>query len=101
MDTGIDSTGHIGQFKSIDEYLPTIKKGVTTKDQMVAALGEPQNDTTSSYSEILLFRGETPFWKSGGVGQLLMGRAQIKILYVTLQNGVVTDYTLQQTWVNQ
>ena len=31
MGTGMDSTGRIGEYKSIDEFLPTVKKGVTTK----------------------------------------------------------------------
>ena len=68
---------------------------------MIDALGEPTNDTMTSNYELLTFNGETPFWKTGGVGQLLMGKTQIKSLMVIITNGVVSDYTLTQTWVNR
>ncbi len=51
--------------------------------------------------EQLTFTEETPFWKSGGVGSLLVGRQQVRTLIVTLKDGVVLDYVLDQRWVNR
>jgi len=102
MGFGMDSSGHIAEYKHIDDVLKTIKKGKTTGEELVAALGEPVNDMQlSEDTETLTFRDEEPFWKTGGVGQLFAGRTQAKTLMVTLRRGVVQTYVVQKTWVNR
>jgi hypothetical protein len=102
MGFGMDSTGRVAEYKQIDDVVKTIRKGKTTRDELVAALGEPVNDMQLiEDTETLMFNDEEPFWKTGGVGQLFAGRTQVKTLMVSFKRGVVQTYSINKTWVNR
>ncbi len=87
----------ITRVHTIGEVVPLIRVGVTTRDQIVAALKEPatsQFDSTGM--ETTAFVQNVSLGKSGGFMQLLTQRGPVKkVLVVMFKQGVVSYFTVQ------
>jgi len=96
----IEPSGKIsGATTTIPEIIPQIEKGVTTKQELISKLGEPSTTMTDSEgNEILMFSERAPIGEGGVWGFLNPGRSKIRILNVTIRNGIVTDFSSMETW---
>jgi hypothetical protein len=99
--TSIDPAGNLAETQTVPQVISQIKIGVTKKDDLIRMLGEPssQSATAAGY-ETLIFAEKVPFWETGTTS-LLMGRQKVRVFYVTLQNGVVTDYYTSESWAKR
>jgi len=95
----IESSGKIsGKTETMASFEDFIKKGVTTKAQMIEKYGDPASSSkTSEGTEHLTFAEKAPFWETGGMS-FLMGRQKIRTVTVILRNEVVEDYHITETW---
>ena len=98
---GVDPSGSYGNYQTIEQFLPQLTPGVTTRQELVAALGQPSSESRGTQWHTMMFAERTPFWESGGVGQVLTGRQEVRTLMVFLENDVVRDYQLQGTWTRR
>jgi len=95
----IESSGRISDktetMKNVDSF---IKKGVTTKKELIEKYGDPASSTRDSQgNEHLTFAEKAPFWETGA-GGLFMGRQLHRVLEVTLKDGIVENYFVNETW---
>jgi hypothetical protein len=88
------TTGDFSNVHSIEKLVPMIQVGVTTRDQIVAALKEPISSSfDSTGTETAIFRESVAFWKTGGVGQLFTKKGPVKkTLIVFFKNGRVSFF---------
>lgn len=99
--TAIMPSGNVdSDTKLVSEVVPTIQKGVTTKADLIAQLGEPnQSSVDVNGVEMLMFAEKTPFWEDGGVGALLNNRRKLSVIHAFIENGVVVNFQTSETWV--
>jgi hypothetical protein len=95
----IEPSGKVsGKTETMASFEEFVKKGVTTKEQLIEKYGDPSASTKASMGmEVLTFAEKAPFWESG-TSSLFMGRQKVRYIVVTLSNGVVEDYTISESW---
>lgn len=77
------------------EPAKVIKAGVTTREEIIRAFGEPSSSSTKEGSEELIYESkkvETPTYMGGLVINESGKAVTLKRLEVVIQNGVVQSY---------
>lgn len=99
----LNLTACISMGRQFDESLvPSIKKGITTKKDIISMFGEPTSKAFSSDSESWSYQYTSSNPTAGGMAKtiLTMGfltpdiETEIKMLSISFKNDLVIDYSL-------
>jgi len=99
----LNLTACVSTGRQFDESsVPSIKKGITTKKDIISMFGEPTSKTSSSDSESWLYQYSSGNPTAGGMTKtiLTMGllmpdiETEMKMLSISFKNDLVIDYSL-------